>query len=58
MQQDTLEDLLKCRTISSTSKVPDEVGLVWGLRIRISGKFPGNANVVGLGPHCVNHCHR
>ena len=35
-------------------RVSELVGLVWGLRIRISAKFPGDAEAAGAGPLSEN----
>lgn len=48
MHQNLLESLLKHRLPGSTLKVSGSVGLVWDPRIRISNKFPGDANDAGL----------
>lgn len=45
-----------CQIAGLTLRVPDLVGLVWGQRIRISPKFPGEAALAGPGPH-FEKCH-
>ena len=42
--QNSLEGLLKPRLLGSTLRVFSSVGLVWGLRICISNKFPGDGD--------------
>lgn len=36
------ENLLKERLLGPTPRIPDSVGLGWGLRICVSNKFPGD----------------
>lgn len=50
-----LKDLLKYSWLVSFPRVSHSVCLGWGLRICISDKFLGNAEVASPGPHFKNH---
>lgn len=46
-----LEGLLKHRSLGSTLRVSDSIGLGWGPRVGIANRFPDDADTAGLENH-------
>ena len=53
------QNLLKCRFLGPTPRVPDSIGLGWGPKIHISYENIGDADAAGPVTHSENHapCH-